>query len=115
VLKHNPAFAEAFARQDIERYELIITGMARTLFDRDTAPGAEPEDLLRLYLPALVIPGNDASHATSAARYLHECLPNSEYWDAPVDEQTEATAAPRILRFLESANLSRPASSTTNA
>jgi pimeloyl-ACP methyl ester carboxylesterase len=107
VLKHDPAFAETFTRQDIDRYELIVSGMARALFDRDTAPGAEPEDLLRLDVPALVIPGNDASHAPSAARYLHECLPKSEYWDAPVDEQTEATATTRILTFLQSASLSR--------
>ena len=58
--------------------------MARTLFDRDTAPGAEPEDLLRLDIPALVVPGHDAAHATSAARYLEECLPRSDYWDVPV-------------------------------
>ncbi len=104
VLKHDPAFAETFARQNIDRYELIVSGMARALFDRDTVPGAEPEDLLRLDIPALVIPGNDASHAPSAARYLHECLPKSEYWNAPVDEQTEATATTRILTFLEGAS-----------
>jgi len=33
-----------------------------------TAPGAEPEDLMRLDIPALVVPGRDAAHATSAAR-----------------------------------------------
>jgi hypothetical protein len=76
--------------------------MARSLFDRDTAPGDEPEDLLRLDIPALIIPGNDAAHATSAARYLEECLPKSEYWDVPVAEQTEETAPARILEFLES-------------
>ena len=62
--------------------------MARTLFDRDTAPGAEPEDLMRLDIPALVVPGHDAAHATSAARYLEECLPRAEYWDVPVEQQT---------------------------
>jgi len=54
--------------------------MARTLFDRDTVAGPEPEDLLRLDVPALIVPGQDASHATSAARYLEECLPRGEYW-----------------------------------
>ena len=71
------------------------------LFDRDTAPGAEPEDLLRLDIPALVIPGCDAAHATSAARYLEECLPRSEYWDVSVADQTEETAPTRIMEFLE--------------
>jgi len=78
--------------------------MVRGMFDRDTAPGAEPEDLLRLDIPALVIPGHDAAHATSAARYLEECLPRAEYWDVSVAGQTEATAPPRITEFLEKCN-----------
>jgi pimeloyl-ACP methyl ester carboxylesterase len=101
VIKRDPAFAERFARQDPEHYKLVVAGMARALLDRDTAPGAEPEDLLRLAIPALVIPGRDESHATSAARYYEECLPAAQYWDVPVEGQTEATAPARILQFLE--------------
>ncbi|MEA2950254.1 MAG: hypothetical protein QOI40_5584, partial [Alphaproteobacteria bacterium] len=82
----------------------IVTGMGRTLFDRDTAPGAEPEDLLRLDIPALIVPGQDAAHATSAARYLEECLPRSEYWDVPVAGQTEEVAMARMLEFLDKAS-----------
>lgn len=48
--------------------------MGRTLLDRDTAPGAEPEDLMRIDIPALVIPGRDPSHATSAANSGHHYL-----------------------------------------
>jgi len=101
VLRQDREFAERYAGQDIEKYKLIVAGMGRTLFDRDTAPGAEPEDMLRLSIPALVIPGRDASHATSAARYLEECLPGSEYWDVPVAAQTEETAPARLLAFLD--------------
>src|SRR5207342_19273 len=104
VIKADPAFAAAYARQNIDAYKLIVVGMARTMFDRDTAPGAEPEDLLRLDIPALVIPGQDAAHATSAARYLEECLPRAEYWDVPVAEQTEITAPARVLEFLAKAD-----------
>ena len=103
VIKHDKAFAEAYAKLDVEDYKLTVTAMGRTLFDRDTAPGAEPEDLLRLDIPALVVPGRDASHATSAARYLEECLPGSEYWDVPVAGQTEETTAGRLLEFLDKA------------
>ena len=78
--------------------------MARTLFDRDTAPGAEPEDLMRCDIPALIVPGRDAAHATSAARYLEECLPKSEYWDVPVAGQTEEATNKRVLDFLDKAN-----------
>jgi len=103
VIKRDAAFAEAYANQDVEQYKLIAVGMAKNLFDRDTAPGAEPEDLLRLDIPALIVPGRDASHATSAARYLEECLPRADYWDVPVAEQTEATTPARVLEFLAKA------------
>jgi hypothetical protein len=101
AIRNDPAFAESYAKQNVDQYKLIVTAIARTLFDRDTSPGAEPEDLMRLQIPALVVPGRDASHATSAARYVEECLPKSEYWDVPVAEQTEATAPARILQFLD--------------
>jgi pimeloyl-ACP methyl ester carboxylesterase len=100
VIRGDAAFADAYAQQDAEHYKLVVAGMARGLLDRDTAPGAEPEDLLRLKIPALVVPGRDASHATSAARYLEECLPMAEYWDALPAEQTETTAPARLLEFL---------------
>ena len=101
VIKNDRAFAKSYAKLDVGKYEELVADMCRTLFDRDTAPGAEPEDLLRLDIPALVIPGHDASHATSAARYLEECLPCAEYWDMPVAGQTEESAAPRLLEFLD--------------
>jgi pimeloyl-ACP methyl ester carboxylesterase len=102
VLRRDAAFADSYTRLDPERYLLLVAAMGRTLLDRDTAPGAEPEDLLRLEIPALIVPGNDASHATSAARYLEECLPTSQYWDVPVAQQTEETAPARLLEFLDS-------------
>lgn len=101
VIRRDPAFAQSYARQDVERYTQLATATRQTLFDRDTAPGAEPEDLLRLDIPALVVPGRDKSHATSAARYLEECLPRAEYWDVAVADQTEKTAPARLLEFLD--------------
>jgi pimeloyl-ACP methyl ester carboxylesterase len=101
VIRSDADFAERYARQNLDRYKLIVASMGRTLIDRDTAPGAEPEDMLRLDIPALIVPGRDASHATSAARYLEECLPGSEYWDVPVADQTEERTAARVLAFLD--------------
>ncbi|HZO96714.1 MAG TPA: alpha/beta hydrolase [Gaiellaceae bacterium] len=101
VIRSDPAFAERYAAGEAARYRATVDGMRRTLFDRDTVPGAEPEELLALGVRALVVPGRDASHATSAARYLEECLDGSEYWDVPPEEQTEATAPARVLAFLE--------------
>jgi pimeloyl-ACP methyl ester carboxylesterase len=101
VIRGDGAFAAAYARFPADRYRTLVAGMARLLFDRDTVPGAEPEDLLALDVPALVVPGQDAAHATSAARYLEECLAGADYWDVPVDEQTAETAPARIIRFLD--------------
>jgi pimeloyl-ACP methyl ester carboxylesterase len=100
VIRNDPKFAAAYATLDVERYKLLMAAIPRTMVDRDTAPGAEPEDLLRLDLPVLIVPGKDASHATSAARYLEECLPKSEYWDAAPAAQTEDTAPKRVIEFL---------------
>lgn len=104
VIARDSDFAERFALQDVQQYKLLVTDMAHSLIDRDTAPGAEPEELMVLQIPTLIIPGKDASHATSAARYLEECLARAEYWDvAPADQSEEATAA-RLLQFLADAN-----------
>jgi len=46
------------------------------------------------------VPGRDKSHATSAARYVEECLPKAEYWDIRIDDQTEANVPSRIIEFL---------------
>jgi pimeloyl-ACP methyl ester carboxylesterase len=103
VIRADAAFAKRYAQLDQDWYQLVVSGLARTLFDRDTVPGPEPEDMLSLGIPALVVPGQDASHATSAARYLEECLPGSRYLDLQVSEQTDQSVPPRLLDFLSSA------------
>jgi pimeloyl-ACP methyl ester carboxylesterase len=107
VLRTDEEFAADYAKADLARYRTTVAGLVRLLFDRDTVPGAEPEDLLTCDLPALIVPGQDESHAPSAARYLQECLPNNEYWDVPVVEQTEETAPARILAFLDGVEAAR--------
>jgi pimeloyl-ACP methyl ester carboxylesterase len=101
VIKRDAAFGQAYERLESATYQQTVAAMAAGLLDRDTAPGAEPEDLLRLDIPAYVVPGKDESHATSAARYLEECLPRAQYWDAPVADQAAAAANPRLLAFLD--------------
>ena len=101
VLKHDRDFTSAYIKQDTAAYTDIVANVAKALLDRDTAPGAEPQDLMRLNIPTLVVPGKDASHATSAARYLEECIPGAEYWDVPPADQTEANVPQRLLEFLD--------------
>ena len=101
VIRHDPVFATDYMRLDVNAYKKLVIATRDTLFDRDTSPGAEPEDLFQLPAAALIVPGRDKSHATSAARYVEECLPKAEYWDIAVDDQTEATVPPRIIEFLD--------------
>ncbi len=101
VIADNRAFAEQFVNQDLERYLGLIVTTGRSLFDRDTAPGAEPEEVLGIKAPALIIPGDDPSHATSGAHYLRELLPKADFWNVMPPEQTTQKVTDRILQFCE--------------
>ncbi len=103
VIKRDAEFARSYRDQSLDTYLSVVATMRNQLFDRDTAPGATPEDLLRVDVPTLIVPGRDRTHATSAARYLEECLTRAEYWDVAVAEQTAATVPPRLLEFLQRA------------
>jgi pimeloyl-ACP methyl ester carboxylesterase len=100
-IRNSEVFAEEYAAIDNRSYRLTVSAMYRGLFDRDTSPGAEPEDLMRLDIPTLIVPGDDEFHATSAARYLHECLSGSTFWDMPVEDQNEENAVETVTKFLE--------------
>ncbi|MBI2179272.1 MAG: alpha/beta hydrolase [Deltaproteobacteria bacterium] len=99
VIARDKEFAERFASQDLDRYLGIIATSGRGLFDRDTAPGAEPEEVMGVKAPSLIIPGDDPSHATSGAHYLRELLPKSEFWNVMPPEQTTQKVCDRILAF----------------
>ena len=78
--------------------------MARTLIDRDTACGAEPEDLMRLDIPALdrSRPRQFPRAPRPRATWKSACR-GREYWDVPVAEQTEHNVPSRVLEFLAKA------------
>ena len=99
AIAHDSRFAEDFIRQDLNRYLGLIAVSGRGLFDHDTATGAEPEEIMGISAPALIIPGDDASHATSAAHYLRELLPHASFWNVPPTEQTTREVCERILEF----------------
>ena len=100
VLRHDGDFADAYRGLDLGWYEGTTRDMVAGLLDRDTSPGAEPEQLRALHAPTLIVPGQDSSHATTAARYLAECVARADYWNVPVSAQTEAAVGDRVLTFL---------------
>ena len=54
---------------------------------------------MRLDIPALVVPGHDAAHATSAARYLKNASASGLLGCAG-QRQTEENVPKRIMEFL---------------
>jgi pimeloyl-ACP methyl ester carboxylesterase len=99
LIARDRGFADHFAAQDLERYLAMIITSGRSLFDRDTAPGAEPEEVLGVKALSLIIPGDDPSHATSGAHYLRELLPKADFWNVMPPEQTTQKVCDRILEF----------------
>ena len=99
MIARDPKFAAAFAALDHDRYLGLVAASARGLFDRDMPPGAEPEEMLAMKVPALIIPGDDPAHATSGAHYLRELLPQPEFWPVMPPEQTPERVRERILEF----------------
>src|SRR5947208_15686637 len=51
VIKSDRTIADTYAKLDVAKYKQLVTDMCRTLFDRDTSPGAEPEDMLHSEIP----------------------------------------------------------------
>jgi pimeloyl-ACP methyl ester carboxylesterase len=99
VIVSDPAFADRFAAQDLDRYVGLVAASGRALFDRDMPPGAEPEELMAMRVPALIVAGDDPAHATSGAHYLRELLPQPELWPVMPPEQATERVVARILEF----------------
>jgi pimeloyl-ACP methyl ester carboxylesterase len=99
VIVRDARFAEAFPHQDPERYVGLVAASGRTLFDRDMPPGAEPEEMMAMKAPALILPGDDPAHAASGAYYLRELLPRPEFWPVMPPDQTPDRVRDRILEF----------------
>ena len=102
TISADDAFAASFSSLDLGRYLAIVALMGQTLFDRDTATGPDPIEMMALRVPSVIIPGADAAHATSAARYLQECLEGSLYHDVPAQDQTPDAVRQWIVEFIES-------------
>jgi pimeloyl-ACP methyl ester carboxylesterase len=99
MIARDKSFATHFAAQDLDRYLSLIITSGRSLFDRDTATGAEPEEIIGVKAPTLIIPGDDQSHATSAAHYLRELMSKAQFWNVMPPEQTTQKVCDQVIEF----------------
>ena len=94
-----PEFAEKLRTEDLGRY-LEIAAQSRDALFNDTMPsGASGAELMKVGTPALILPGNDPSHAYSAAVALQELMPQATLWDLLPERQNGRNTLEEILRF----------------
>jgi pimeloyl-ACP methyl ester carboxylesterase len=94
-----PEFASELVRQDLKAYFEIAERSRDALFNDTMPSGASGAELMRIGTPALILPGNDSSHAYSASVALKELMPNAELWDVMADRQNGRNTLEEILRF----------------
>lgn len=54
---------------------------------------------MKIKTPLLILPGADASHATSAAWAMKELMPNAEFWNVLPPHQDGENVRAAILDF----------------
>ena len=75
VIATDAEFAQAFVKQDLDRYLAHVQQSRFNLFNDTMPSGASGEQLMAMKIPTAVMSGDDASHATSAAHTLRELMP----------------------------------------
>jgi pimeloyl-ACP methyl ester carboxylesterase len=95
----DPAFAAAYVKHDVAKY-LEICAQSRDALYGDTMPsGATGAELMTINTPSLILPGADASHATSAAWAMKELMPNAEFWNVLPPHQNGANVFEALIDF----------------
>jgi pimeloyl-ACP methyl ester carboxylesterase len=95
----DPGFAAQFVQQDLVQY-LETCARSRDALFNDTMPsGASGAELMQIEIPALIMSGNDASHAVSAAWALKELMPQATLWEALPPHQNGVNTLEQVLDF----------------
>jgi pimeloyl-ACP methyl ester carboxylesterase len=96
LIAANPANRERIMSMAPEVFIAAMEDWKRYFLEGADLPviGAREEDLVKLTMPAIVLPGHDNTHPEPVAQTLHSILPNSEMRDslteAEIEEQRRA-------------------------
>jgi pimeloyl-ACP methyl ester carboxylesterase len=93
VIAGDAAFADAFLRQDLGKYTRIVEQSRDNLFNDTMPSGATGAELMAMKVPAHIMSGDDASHATSAAHALRELMPDAKLSPLMPPQQNGATVS----------------------
>jgi len=95
----HPDFAANLINQDPKTYIETAQRSCDALFSDTMPSGASGEELMRIRIPAFIMPGSDSSHAYSASWALKELMPQAELWDLLPPQQNGRNTLDEILRF----------------
>ena len=95
----DPAFAADYVKYDVTQYIRFCEASRDALYGDTMPSGATGEELMKIKTPSLILPGADASHATSAAWAMKELMPNAEFWNVLPPRQSGENVSAAILDF----------------
>jgi pimeloyl-ACP methyl ester carboxylesterase len=91
VIETNPDNRAKLMGMDPKAFIAAMEDWKRYFLEGADLPviGAREEDLVKLTMPAVVLPGHDQTHPEPVARTLHSILPNSEMHDSLTADEIE--------------------------
>ena len=109
VIASDDSFARSFVRQDPDRYLEVVAQSRDNLFSDTMPSGVTSSQLMTMHIPAFVMPGDDALHATSSAHVLRELLPHAKLSRLMLRQQTAASIEHWVYESAAACDYVRPA------
>ena len=91
ALRIDAGLVDSVKACDDAAYLRLVQASYREMFDCDSAPGPCPERLMEIKAPVGIVPGDDESHARSAAHFVRECISHATFLDLATGAQTSDT------------------------
>lgn len=90
-----PVNEERLMSMDVTQFITVMENWRRYFINGITQPvlGVNDDQLRSLYVPTIVVPGNDKTHSRAVGERLHELLPCSEI-SIVIDEQFDVDSVP---------------------
>ncbi|MDB2401801.1 alpha/beta hydrolase [Litoricolaceae bacterium] len=107
-LRVDAGLIESLKACDEADYARLVQASYRAMFDRESAPGPIAEQLMQIRAPVGIVPGDDESHARSAAHFVKECISHATFLDLPTSEQTSES----VFAFFDDLYRSQPVRSS---
>jgi pimeloyl-ACP methyl ester carboxylesterase len=88
-IKANPANRDRLMAMDPKKFVEVLTRWRDLFVAGAQLPvfGVSEAELNSIDMPAIVIPGNDMTHASASGRTVHRMIPGSELHALPIEDQ----------------------------